>query len=156
MLNRQNIFKEMDDLRRSLDLMFQASPFSRQPVSRFAFLPGLSARHYPLVNVFDDKDKLYIECLAPGLDPKELDVTVENNQLTIRGEKNSKPKDISPEAFHRSERAAGKFVRTMDIGCDVDPDKITAEYKHGLLLITLGKSEKSKPRRIQIVSGKQD
>lgn len=154
MFNRTNFFKEMDELRRSLDQMFQASAFSRQPVSRFAFLPGLSARHYPLINIFDDKDKLFIECLAPGLDPKELDVTVENNQLTIRGEKNSRPKNIAPEAYHRSEREAGKFVRSIEIGCDIDPDKISAEYKHGLLLITLGKSEKSKPRRIQIASGK--
>ncbi len=154
MFNRTNFFKEMDELRRFLDQMFQASAFSRQPVSRFAFLPGLSARHYPLINIFDDKDKLFIECLAPGLDPKELDVTVENNQLTIRGEKNSRPKNIAPEAYHRSEREAGKFVRSIEIGCDIDPDKISAEYKHGLLLITLGKSEKSKPRRIQIASGK--
>ncbi len=154
MFNRGNFVREMDNLRRSLDQMFESSPMSRSPVSRFAFLPGLAARQYPLINVFDDDDKLYVECLAPGLDPDDLNVTVENNKLTIRGEKNSKPKNVAPEAFHRSERAAGKFVRTMDIGCDIDPDKVTAEYKHGLLLISLGKAEKSKPRRIQIAAGK--
>jgi HSP20 family protein len=152
MFDRENVFKDMDDLRRSLDQMFHTFPFTKTPVPRFAFLPGLAARQYPLMNVFDDQDKLFIECLAPGLDPDELNVTVENNLLTIRGEKNSKPVDVSPEAYHRSERATGKFVRTFEIGCDIDPEKITAEYKHGLLLITLGKSEKSKPRRIQIVA----
>ncbi len=150
MFYRGNIFREMDDLRRSLDQVFH---LSHSPVSRFAFLPGLAARHYPLINVFDDQEKVYIECLAPGLDPQEMDVTVENNVLTIRGEKNSKSAEISAEAYHRSERAAGKFVRTFEIGCDVDPDKIIAEYNQGLLQITLGKSEKSKPRRIKIVAG---
>lgn len=153
MFNRVSFIKEMDNLRRSLDQMFDVFPSHRAPVSRFAFLPGLAARQYPLINIFDDAEKVYVECLAPGLDPDELDVTVENNKLTIRGEKNSKPKDVAPEAYHRSERAAGKFIRSMEIGCDIDSEKITAEYKHGLLLITLAKAEKSKPRRIQIVAG---
>ncbi|MBN1879354.1 Hsp20/alpha crystallin family protein [bacterium] len=153
MFNRSNLAREMDALRRSLDQVFDTVPFVRPPVSRFAFLPGLAARQYPLINIFDDENRVYVECLAPGLDPEELSVTVENNKLTIRGEKNGKPKAVAPEAYHRSERAAGKFIRSMDIGCDIDPDKITAEYKHGLLLITLGKSEKSKPRRIQIIAG---
>ncbi|HPQ40257.1 MAG TPA: Hsp20/alpha crystallin family protein [bacterium] len=150
---RRNIFKEMEELRRSMDQMFGDFQRNRGPVSRFAFLPGLAARQYPLINIFDDKDKMYVECLAPGLDPEDLELTVENNLLTIRGCKNGRPLNLESDAFHRSERAAGKFVRTVDIGREIDPDKISAEYKHGLLLVTLGKSEKAKPRRIQISAG---
>ncbi|MBN1295177.1 Hsp20/alpha crystallin family protein [bacterium] len=150
---RGNLFREMDALRRTMDRLFEDSPLHRRPVSRFAFLPGLAARQYPLINIFDDQDKMYVECLAPGLDPDDLQVTVENNMLTIRGQKNSKPKDLGPEAFHRSERAAGKFVRTIELGREIDPDAVQAEYKHGLLLVTLGKSAKAQPRRIQISAG---
>ncbi|MCD4655605.1 Hsp20/alpha crystallin family protein, partial [bacterium] len=126
---------------------------SRKSSPRFAFLPGLAARQYPLINVFDDQDNVYVECLAPGLDPKELQVTVENNLLTLRGTKNNKPNELSPESYHRSERAAGKFARTVEINTEIDSDKVKAEYKHGLLLVSLGKAEKSKPRRIQIFTG---
>jgi len=150
---RGTIFREMEDLRRSMERLFSDIHGSRRPVSRFAFLPGLAARQYPLINIFDDEDKMYVECLAPGLDPDELEVTVENNLLTIRGQKNSRPADLSPEAYHRSERAAGKFARTVEIGREIDPDSVKAEYRHGLLLVTLGKTEKAKPRRIQISSG---
>lgn len=150
---RGNLFREMEELQRSMERLFGDFQRHRRPVSRFAFLPGLAARQYPLINTFDDQDRMYVECLAPGLDPEDLEVTVENNVLTIRGSKNSKPSDLSPEAYHRSERAAGKFIRTIDVGRDIDPEKITAEYKHGLLLITLGKTQKAKPRRIKISAG---
>lgn len=153
MYHRKNVFKEMDSLRRTLDQMFSDFPFTAsKPVSRFAFLPAHSARQYPLINMFDDEDNLYIECLAPGLDPNELQVMVENNTVTLKGTKNHSPKDVDRDAYHRSERAAGKFNRTIEVGREIDPDKVTATYKHGLLLITLGKTEKAKPRRIEIAT----
>jgi HSP20 family protein len=139
----------MDALHREIDRAFEdffpsAAPFST------AFLPGRLARGYPLVNVHEDKDNLYVEALAPGLDPESLNLTVVRNTLTISGEKQGPPEDIEPEAFHREERASGKFVRTITLPVEIDDSKINAEYKNGLLLITLPKSERAKPKQIKV------
>ena len=70
--------------------------------------------------------------------------------LTISGQKKAPPDDIKPEAFHREERASGKFVRTITLPVEIDDSKVSAEYKNGLLLITLPKSEKAKPKQISV------
>jgi HSP20 family protein len=72
------------------------------------------------------------------------------NDLTISGEKKRLPNDIKPEMFHREERATGKFVRTITLPVEIEDDKIIAEYKNGLILITMPKSEKAKPKMIQV------
>jgi HSP20 family protein len=79
-----------------------------------------------------------------------LNLTVVHNNLTISGEKKGPPDDIKPEAFHREERASGKFVRTITLPVEIDDSKVSAEYKNGLLLITLPKSEKAKPKQISV------
>ena len=117
---------------------------------RKAFLPGRLARAYPLINLHGDKDNLYVEAVAPGIDPESLNLTVVRNDLTISGEKKRLPGDIKPEMFHREERATGKFVRTITLPVEIDDDKISAEYKNGLILITMPKSEKAKPKQIQV------
>ena len=77
-------------------------------------------------------------------------LTVVHNTLTISGEKRGAPDNIPPEAFHREERASGKFVRTVTLPVEIDEGKVAAEYKDGLLLITLPKSEKAKPKQINV------
>jgi HSP20 family protein len=79
-----------------------------------------------------------------------MNVTLEQNRLTLSGEKSRVPSEIKPEAFHRSERASGKFVRTIDLPMEVNEGAIEAEYKNGLLLVTLPKAEKAKPKQIQV------
>lgn len=140
----------MEVLRRDIDRTFQNVGFSNEPIFRTAFLPGRAARRYPLINLAEDRDHLYIEALAPGVDPEAMDLAVIRNVLTISGEKRRHPDDIKPEAFHRSERAAGKFVRTIELPCEVDADRVNAEYKHGLLMVTLPKAETAKPKQISV------
>jgi HSP20 family protein len=88
--------------------------------------------------------------MAPGIDPQSLNITVVHNTLTISGEKKGAPDEIKPEAFHREERARGKFVRTITLPVEIDDGKVGAEYKNGLLLITLPKSERAKPKQINV------
>ena len=103
-----------------------------------------------MINLLEDKDNLYVEALTPGVDPQSLNVTVMQNRLTVSGEKSGIDADIKPEAFHRNERASGKFVRTFDLPVEVNEGGIQAEYKNGLLSIALPKAEKAKPRQINV------
>jgi HSP20 family protein len=144
-----DFFGGMEELRHEIDRAFEQ--FGRaEPFSRVAFLPGRSARRYPLINLYEDKDALYVEALAPGVNPDSLNLTVIRNTLTISGEKRTVPNDVKSEDFHRSERAAGKFVRSIDLPLEVDEDHMTARYKNGLLLVTLPKAEKAKPKQITV------
>lgn len=142
-----NPFTDMEALRQEIDRAFEQ--FSFEPSSRVAFLPGREPRRYPLINLLEDKENLYVEALTPGVDPQSLNVTVMQNRLTLSGEKGGVG-NIKPEAFHRNERASGKFVRTIDLPVEVDEGKIQAEYKNGLLVVTLPKAEKAKPKQISV------
>ena len=113
-------------------------------------MPGRAARRYPLVNLHEDKEALYVEALAPGADPNSLNLSVVRNTLTLTGEKRSVLDGVKPEAFHRNERAAGRFVRTIELPVEVDEGGVRADYKNGLLLVTLPKAERAKPRQINI------
>jgi len=143
----------MDALRRDIDRAVQSTGSSNEPSFRTAFLPGRAARRYPLINLAQDRDQVSIEALAPGLAPDSIDLSVVRNVLTISGEKRRHPEDIKPEAFHRSERAAGKFVRTIELPVEVDADQVKAEYKHGILIVTLPIAEAAKPKRISVHVG---
>jgi HSP20 family protein len=102
-----------------------------------------------MINLSEDKDAYYVEALAPGVEPDSLEVTVVHNALTISGEK--KPLgDVDPQAYHRNERATGRFVRSIDLPSEVDSEKVKADYRNGLLLITLPKAEAAKPRQISV------
>lgn len=145
-----NTFTGLDELRREIDRTFESFWSDRQPQSwRVAFLPGRAARQYPLVNLSEDEGHLYIEALAPGVDPKSLELSVIQGTLTIKGEKPGLAQ-VSAEAYHRNERAAGRFVRSIELPVVVDAARVRADYRNGLLLVTLPKSEAAKPKQIPI------
>lgn len=145
-------FRELNALRQEVERAFEdlGAGWGLRPASRNAFLPGVSARAYPLVNVSEDKDNIHVEALAPGLDPQTLEVSVVRDTLRIAGEKAAIKADIAADAYHRSERGAGRFVRTMTLPTEVDANKVKAEYRNGLLLLTLPKSEAAKPKQIAV------
>jgi HSP20 family protein len=144
------MWNPLEALRRDIDRAFHNASFWNEPSFRTAFLPGQSARRYPLINLSEDQNHIYIEALAPGVDPGTIDLAVLGNVLTVSGEKRRHPEGIKPEAFHRSERAAGKFVRSIELPVAVDAAHVTAEYKHGLIIVTLPKAEAAKPKKISV------
>lgn len=154
-LTTWNPVKERDVLHREIDRIFEDMGMERWtfPFTRFSFLPGRASRMYPLLNMSEDADNLFVEALAPGVDPKTLKVTVVRNQLTISGDKARLEENIKPEAWHRNERAAGRFVRTVALPMDINEGKIKAEYKNGLLSIMLPKAEAAKPKQITVQVG---
>lgn len=149
-----NPWQEMERVRREIDRAFEQvggrSGGRNDRTFPTAFLPGRAARAYPLVNVSEDADALYVTALAPGLEPTAIQLTVQDNRLTIAGEKQRLAAEIQPEAFHRSERAAGKFVRTVPLPIDVEHEQVRADYKNGLLVVTLPKAEQAKPKQIPV------
>ncbi|MEW6381233.1 MAG: Hsp20/alpha crystallin family protein [bacterium] len=147
--------REMESLRRDFDRIFSTLGEWTSPFSRASFLPGLSTWQYPMVNINEDKDNYYVEALAPGVNPKAIDISIAHNSLTISGEKlmAGAGVEVKPEAYHRNERAAGKFSRSIEMPTEVDADKVKADYRNGLLLVTLPKSEKAKPKQITVNVG---
>jgi HSP20 family protein len=150
MASTWNPWHEIEALRRDIDRAFNNVGQTNGPNFRSAFLPGRAARQYPLVNLSEDRDHVYVEALAPGVDPATIDVAVVRNVLTLSGEKRRLPEDLKPEAIHRSERAAGKFVRNIELPIEIDSDQVKAEYNHGLLMVTLPKAAAAKPKQINV------
>ncbi|HSK31092.1 MAG TPA: Hsp20/alpha crystallin family protein [Candidatus Limnocylindria bacterium] len=145
-----NPFEDVAALRREIDRAFEGFGVRQEPSERAAFLPGRGPRRYPLINLLEDKDNLYVEALTPGVDPQSLSVSVMQNRLTLTGEKSRIAGEVRPEAFHRSERASGKFVRSVELPVEVEEAAIQADYKNGLLLVTLPKAPKAKPKQITV------
>jgi HSP20 family protein len=104
---------------------------------------------YPALNLWEDGEKLCVEAELPGFELDELEIFVNGGrQLTIKGER--RQAGVEGGVWHRQERNIGSFERTMELPRDVDADKVSAEFKQGVLTITLPKREEAKPRRIAV------
>lgn len=142
-----NLIREMDHLRREMDDLFRGAGFG--PVLETAFLPGVGTRRYPRINVYEDQDHFRLEALLPGVDVNELDMSVVGSTLTLSGERREQD-DNHGKTWHRRERGAGKFLRTIELPMEIDAGRVSAEYSNGVLKVTLPKSEVAKPKRIAI------
>jgi HSP20 family protein len=109
----------------------------------------ISGSWMPAVDVRESKDALEISTELPGIEPKEVEVSVENGVLTLKGSRQFE-KATEGETYHRVERAYGSFERSFSLPTNVDPEKVQAVYRHGVLHLTLPKREEAKPRSISI------
>ena len=144
-----DLFREMEGMRRDLDELFRGFGLGQALESSFATAMG--GRHYPRINMSEDADNIHIEALLPGIDGKALEITVLENTLTIAGERLDGEKENV--TWHRRERGTGRFLRTIDLPVDVDADKVKADYRNGVLKLTLPKIPAAKPKRIEINAG---
>ena len=103
----------------------------------------------PSVDIYETENDLVLKADLPDIDEKNIDVRVENQTLTIAGERNFEKED-SAKGFHRIERNYGKFVRSFAVPNAFDTDKIGAAYKNGVLTVTLPKKETAKPRQVKV------
>ena len=141
-------FTDMAGLRQDVNRLLDGFGRGGRPF-RSVFLPGRSARSYPRINISDDPEKIRVDALAPGLDTNTLEVSVKGDTLTLAGEK--KPLEgITRESFHRSERSTGRFVRVINLASEIDEGNLSAEYRDGILSVTLAKSERAKPKQITV------
>ena len=103
----------------------------------------------PAVDVFDNGSEVVIHAELPGAKKEDIDVRVENNVLTLSGQK-QRSEETKEEGYYRSERAFGSFSRSFSLPSTVDVSKITAEFNDGVLTLTLPKAEEAKPRQIEV------
>jgi HSP20 family protein len=135
------------------DLMATQRDFDR--LFREAFSPvfgegELSTRTWaPPVDIYENGDNLVLKAELPGVDPKDVEIRVEDSTLYLKGERKFE-KEVKEENYHRVERSYGTFTRSFSLPNSIDSDKVHADYKDGILTLTMPKKEEAKPKTIKI------
>ena len=106
----------------------------------------------PVVDIFETEHELVVKADLPDIDPKDLDIRVENNILSIRGERKFESK-VSQDKYLRVERAYGSFSRSFSLASTVNSEAIKADYQNGVLTLTVPKREEAKPKQIKVNVG---
>ncbi len=106
----------------------------------------------PAVDIYETEHELVVKADLPEVDPKELDIRVENNLLTIRGERKFEKK-VNEDSYLRVERAYGAFSRSFSLANTVNAEAIKADYQNGVLTLTIPKREEAKPKQIKVNVG---
>jgi len=136
---RPSIWQEMDQLQREMNRLFNATSKGRV----------INSPNYPAINIWTNEDGQLISAEMPGVHPDDIDIDVTGDALSISGER--KPDDVVKEArYHRRERNYGAFSRTIQLPFMVDTNKVEANFKNGVLLISLPRAEADKPKKITI------
>ena len=112
-----------------------------------------SASFIPAVDVYEDEKKVVLKLEVPGIEEKDLDVSVEKNTLTVKGERKFEQEE-KEENFHRIERRYGSFLRTFRVPSTIDSEHVDAQYEKGVLKLSFAKKAEAKPRQIKIGGAK--
>ena len=144
-LVRWSPWREMNTLQNRLNHMLADSFFQ---TGRSDDDMSLGTWH-PVVDMYDEDDKIVIKAELPGMDKKDIAIDVKDRVLTLSGERNS-DNEVKEENYYRRERVSGKFQRAFSLPSDVNTDKIKADFNDGLLKIEVPKPEKQKPKQITV------
>lgn len=139
----RNLVTVQDRMNRIFEEAFRGAP--RGTEEEWA----LGGAWAPAVDIYEHEGNLVLKAELPGIDPKDVDVQVENNVLTLRGERKF-DSEVKREEYHRVERAYGTFSRSFTLPNVIDTGKIKAEFKDGVLRVTLPQREEAKPKQISI------
>lgn len=140
----QNPRQAMDQLRDEVNRLFNGWLTNGTP----AWLP---VRGQPAVNVWETVDAVVAELEVPGVKSDQVDISVAESELTLSIHRpETEPTEVT---YHRRERPSGDFCRTIRLPAPVDPDRVSAELREGVLTITLPRAESSKPRKINVKTG---
>jgi HSP20 family protein len=134
-------FRGMDQLRREMDRLWDQ-----------AYGPERQRRRagvFPLLNISEDQDHVYVRAELAGVRPEDIDITLEENKLLLRGERKI-PTEEKVVGYHRREREAGSFRRVVRLPDRLDASKVEAVFKDGILTITLARPEEVKPKQITV------
>lgn len=137
-----DVFSELNRLQGLLDQVFR--PAERSSIR------SLAGAAFPVINIGTTPDAVEIMALAPGIDPSALQLTLDRGLLIISGERASGIPDDEKTSVYARERFAGAFRRVITLPEDADPGKVEANYREGILRVTVARREESKPRRIEV------
>jgi HSP20 family protein len=115
----------------------------------FADMPMASQGFVPALDVYQDSDNVFVETPLPGIEPADVNISIENDVLTIEG-KSEKKSEVDEKDYYRKEIRTGSFHRAVALPAAVAGEKATAEYNAGVLKITIPKEERAKPKQIKI------
>ena len=148
LITRWDPFREVATLQDRMNRMFndQFGALTRDE--------SLTGSFVPPVDVYEDENSIQVRLEVPGIEEKDIDIRLENNVLTVRGERKFE-KEEKEENFHRIERRYGSFARSFTLPNTVDSEKVHADYKDGVLSIQLAKRAETKPKQIKIGVGTQ-
>jgi len=130
-----DIFDDIFKLRNMVDGFFDEIPYQGRRAD------------FPFVSLYEEEDELVIKAVAPGVKAEEMNIQLVDNSLIIQGEKKN---DYADQPYIRKERQFGKFNKSIKLPYRVDPNKVKAEMKNGILTIELSRSEDTKPKKIEI------
>jgi len=136
-------FGRLTSLRDEIDRLFQ------EPLAELARTTNLLSGWTPAIDLYEDKDNVFVKAELPGMKKEDIEVSFHNGTLSVSGERKSEDKYEDSEVY-RSERFFGRFQRTVTLPAPVAADKVKAEYKDGILSITLPKTEEAKPKHIDV------
>ncbi len=143
-MTRWEPFRDLMTLQDRLNRMFN-EPFSgvtnQESLSAGAFVPP--------VDVYEDEHDIRLKMEVPGVDEKDIDIRLENNLLTVRGERKLES-ETKQENYHRIERSYGSFTRSFSLPTSVNPEDVKAGYSKGVLTIHLGKRAEARPKQIKV------
>lgn len=134
-----------DPFREMLALQDQLSRYFGAPRRE----ENLSTSAFPAVDIYEDGEGLTLTAELPGVDPKAVDVKIENQVLTLSGERKLE-REEQRDNYHRIESWFGTFTRSFSLPTTVDVDKVRAEHKNGLLRVFLPRREETKPRKVSV------
>jgi HSP20 family protein len=140
-------FREVSRLRREMDRLWEDffGPGRRA-------LQPMMETWMPAIDISESGDKITVKAEVPGMEAKDIEISLVGDTLTIKGEKKAE-KEEKDENYHMVERSYGSFVRSLRIPAPVNADKIEANYKNGVLTIACPKKEEVKPKAIEIKAG---
>ncbi len=144
-INRWDPFREVQALQNRVNSLFRDFSESDSAMTTASFVPP--------VDIYEDEKKVLLKLEVPGIEEKDLDVSVENNTLTVKGERKLE-KEEKEENFHRVERRYGSFFRAFTLPPTVDTEHVKADYHNGILKLELTKKPEAQPKQIKVNVGK--
>jgi len=145
-ITRFDPFRDLVQLQDRVNRLFQESAAGKgeEDFTTSSFVPP--------VDIYENEQNIVLKLEVPGVEQKDLDIRIENNTITIRGERKFE-KETKEENYHRVERRYGSFQRSFGLPQTVNTENVTADYENGILKVTLAKRAEAKPKQIKVNVG---
>jgi HSP20 family protein len=143
-IHRWDPFREAVTLQNRVNSLFREIQEGQEAAAAKTFVPA--------VDIYEDQTKVVLNIEAPGIDDKDLDIRIENNTLTVKGERKFEAEE-KQQNFHRIERKFGSFYRAFTLPTTVDTENVQANYKAGVLKLQLNKKAEAQPKQIKVNVG---